>query len=1052
MNIMQKRFLSFALTLIMLLGMIPPVTLTATNSAVAVSAPSGKVLNAGYTEEAMQVDGAAMETGWTLHAPVGEKAVFGALWDLENLYIAISNPDKERLTVTLNGVKLTVDNASIKSSMNKKNSEYAVSLETLGVAPKDFGEEIDASVKVGSSVWKGTIVLSGIRWVATETPVSSYPVISRGSYQLALVDIDGYPTSSQGSKKIMLGQNLYNHYNPIDRNPRSVRTFVTFQDAAATEAINDRTSATMLEFTFLANAMPVYELGADNDFYKYIATCGFAYWIVAEDGKTCLSMGIVNTDSGLVFAVHDRRGEYSYYTGKQVGEAFRVGTSWETNGDMILYIDGVKVAVFSGVEYSAESTLTANAITMNIVRSVDRATSDADNIDVSITSLALGKRSGDTMLDTLTFDSIRRRNLAENEIINDLFLAPKHGEKPFASRSITWTSSDPAVIDPTNGKVTRPAEGGKSVTLTATMPDLGISKDFDLFIPGTAVTEDILVAEKDLTTYKGAGKAYKNIYFTLDAQNNSIIRDLKEVKTVNVIALKDGDAVTRLNESLLTIWVSDDNKTYKQAENFKLLRAGEYTYLYDFEATGRYIKVHCTMHDSASSDFIGPINDMIDAYYQNVFGDGGAVFQTVSSVTVANPTDMLTYDVPVTVSPADAGIKCLKNDKSDVRFYLDRELLYHYFDGENFIVRVTNIPAGGSVTLNVLSGNTDAMDVSNEEFVHEVVYGTREVYIGIGQFLSLPQGIVFSFVDGGRNTGSFQYRISYDEGRTWTSYLSASGMNDYIPAALGDMYDEAIGRIVVQGYLRTDIGFRCYSNFVYSDNLGKTWNRATLTVEGDPMPYAKAYSDMIKLETSYDGEDGPGVDYVMAYSGPDMSGIEFDDPEKVPQEELELLHFAGRVAYSTDCGKSWIIGPSVIRNPAGEGQHARETGLCETTVLETDDGTLLFLSRNQYDNMDHFAAAYSYDHGKTWTETATTINVYATNTQPVLFEYDEYEMLLWGGNNALGGVSYRRYPLNVAVSNDNLHTFGGIQDLFSRTELQGLLMTTSQDITNQVGS
>lgn len=76
---------------------------------------------------------------------------------------------------------------------------------------------------------------------------------------------------------------------------------------------------------------------------------------------------------------------------------------------------------------------------------------------------------------------------------------------------------------------------------------------------------------------------------------------------------------TRLNETMLTIWTSDDNKTYTQVPAFKLLRDGKYTYLYDFEATARYIKVHCTSHYAcyAHMTCLGLLDYYLDAFYIN---------------------------------------------------------------------------------------------------------------------------------------------------------------------------------------------------------------------------------------------------------------------------------------------------------------------------------------------------------------------------------------------------------------------------------------------------
>ena len=109
----------------------------------------------------------------------------------------------------------------------------------------------------------------------------------------------------------------------------------------------------------------------------------------------------------------------------------------------------------------------------------------------------------------------------------------------------------------------------------------------------------------------------------------------------------------------------------------------------------------------------------------------------------------------------------MKEDKSDVRFFLGDELLYHYFDGTNFVVRVTKIPAKGEVALTVLSGNAEAMNIDNKEYVYEVAYGTRE---GIDEdiarwLLTLPDGkTIWSFNGTGTGTsGECWYRVSTND-------------------------------------------------------------------------------------------------------------------------------------------------------------------------------------------------------------------------------------------------------------------------------------------------
>ncbi|MBQ8747726.1 MAG: exo-alpha-sialidase, partial [Clostridia bacterium] len=1040
-----KRVLSLLLTVFMLFGMMPVISTAVEDEEIILSAPTGKCVQAAFrTAPGSSINGILSEPDWTLSANVGSSGMFGAVWDNQSVCIGVYNPNNAAVAVTLNGVTITGSPATIRRT--EKHVEYGIPHGMINSSRADYGCEIGAMVQIGNEVWNGTIVLSSTNWFAAETPTLRLANDGWGYSQGALVDMDGWRNGYQGVKSIDFGFNFYDNYNPNGTNPRALRTLMLYRGDYL-RPLGDRTLDTVFEYTFRANAMPVYEVGYDNEFWSYMATAGFMYWMT-DAANHIASMGIINTDIGLVFVAQDPAGYQSYPLNKHIGDTFRVGTVWQPDGDIILYIDGVPVTVFKNIEITPRinESLDPTAIVLNIMRSVDRAESEADNISVDITNIAIGKGYGNSVIDSVTFDTICGENTDPGAVINDLVLPAKFKNPQIdIPYNITWTSSDPDVIDPASGTVKRPAAGGKDVTLTATIDELGVSKKFNLYVKGMNPTADTLVVIKDIDTLHGAGVPYDASTFTLDATNNSVVRDLGERKTVNVIALKDSDAITRLNESMLTVWASDDNRSYREVDDFKLLRAGAVTYLYDFTATGRYIKVHATTHDTEASDFIAPLNGMIDVYYQDVFGNGDMGFVNSANIAIPNTSASIMYDTIHAVPASD--ISCFLANKADVRFYLGDELLYHDYDGEHFLVRVPKIPANSTVTLTVLSGNTEAMDITNTEAVYEVVYGTRETYQS--QFnryhVALPDGALMDIHGNAANKGAIIYRISYDEGRTWTQDVASEASYDYAGIPQGEYYDEESGRLLIQGWKRpvledgTIDTMHTVTEFMYSDDFGRSWHRAPATVVGDPMPYNLAYSDIAKVTHSYDGEDGPGIDFVMALSGEDLTNTDWDGDYGV---------CATRVFYSTDCGKSWMSSESVIRYSKGEGYYIRETGLCETTVIEAEDGTLLMLSRCQFENVDHFAAAYSYDHGLTWTEEAVLSNVYATNTQPFLFEFDSAKMLMWAGNNALGGGSYRRFPINIAVSYDNLKTFVAIQDIYSRTPFQGLLQGTIIDGTN----
>lgn len=60
---------------------------------------------------------------------------------------------------------------------------------------------------------------------------------------------------------------------------------------------------------------------------------------------------------------------------------------------------------------------------------------------------------------------------------------------------------------------------------------------------------------------------------------------------VNINLIRNEDAAESRNDDM-DLYIT--NVTYNQVNSFKLLHAGQYTYLYGFEAEAQYIKVHCT--------------------------------------------------------------------------------------------------------------------------------------------------------------------------------------------------------------------------------------------------------------------------------------------------------------------------------------------------------------------------------------------------------------------------------------------------------------------------
>ncbi len=1048
----MKRFLATIIALLMIASTVSPVIADETTTVTA--SYSGSILRASFASEPIKLNGTPAESGWVMTAKIGKDSAIGAQWDQEDLYLAIRNSEKADVSVTLNGILLTKENATIKSSSNKKNTEVSVPLKTVGATGKNYNEEIPAKIQLGDNVWEGKIILSAIQWMTADNATK----VVKGSTSKSgtrIVDVTSAPTNNQGVESITAGHRFFDRYDPNGANPPAIFTSTTITDKAY-DALGDRTIATLQEFDFCAKSMPVYKLGEMPDHWDYHQSSGFC-WSVSDTAEGATAAGytfsIMNTAAGLIFTVHNGEEAFSQYLDKQIGDAFRVGVLMNPDDSVTLFIDGEAIRTFENARFTNEYFAGLNCF-YGIRRSPVPAESEKDNFEIDITNIAVGKYYGEKKIDVLDCSMLlgdSGDNAHQYAVMGDLSLPGELSHPHFtAPVTLTWESSDSTVIDPT-GKVTRPAENGKLVTLTATDSD-GETKEFEFFVKGRSPQGNVLTVTKDIAAHSGAGQLIDVHEYAFDQTNNSIILDLGESKAVNVIVLKDSDEVTRLNESMLTIWASNDNKSYTQAPSFKLLRAGQYTYLYDFDMTGRYIKVHCTSHYAKDSDFIAPLDGMIDAYYENVFGDGGSAFAKESSVTLTNDTDTAKYDTAFVITPAEAEVQCAKEDMSDVRFYLGRELLYHYYNGENFVVRVPKIAKNASVTIKVLSGNADAADISGKEYVYEAVYGTRETYLGNPAksrwVLPRTDGVLMSF----RNAtlyenGTFIYSLSNDNGYTWIGDIQGVGSYAFLVRPIGMYQDEETGRILLAGstYYRDPNGgandySKCETSFMYSDDLGKTWERAEfISPTGEFPTYLYSYCDIIQTSVS-DGEDGPNVDYVFM--------MHHNSKEATAEYKTGYEVSVSRTAYTKDGGKTWYLGKDEIAYHGGEGIHRREMGTCEGAFLEAPNGTLVAYMRCQFDGITKLAYAVSHDYGDTWSD-AELSDVYGTNTQPEMWTDQGHKFMVWAGNTLFGQNSFRRYPLNFGIFHDDaLMEIEGIQDIFSRTSMQGMSFTSERDVVN----
>jgi len=996
------------------------------------SAATVSQIATAFTSESITLDGSIKENGWAMGNKIlsGNTAIgkFGVQWDASNLYLAVDTQGNTLGSIVINGK--TIGLSSSNSTSSGDITEIKLALADLGITVTDYGVNIPASISLGDGKWEGSFKLTSIDWASTDNEAHRIGATA-GVAQFTDPDPKyiGYTQTPEG-------WNLYNLYNFDGENPSAGRIYTipnigAFRD----EALANRSNSTFIEFDLRIDSMPQLTIPEATGWNSITACYGLSWYVCDrrdDNGfANIICLGVFNTEDGLSMAVMTTNATEVFPLNRQVGQTVRIGTAWTPEGNLILFIDGEKLAVVEHAERNF-SAVGDRLMSISLYRK-GQAQTRSDSIDIHIDNLAIGNYLGESIADSLTFDVIKGSNTDRYDITSNLVLPASFTNGQLTASGLTWESSDPDVISNT-GVVTKPVSGGKTVTMTAKFSNGTVAAAIDVYVKGQHPGGNVLVCPDDRGTATGQGVSVDAYAFTLDTNNNSVIYDMGQSAPVNVVALTDSDEFARLNEDVLTLWVSDDNITYTEIESFKLLHSGKVWYLYDFMTTARYVKVHCTHYDGKEADFIAsPAASMIRAYYESVFGGSDAVFTTASTYTAVNSTDTAKLDCAWTVSKADLGIPADAPD-SGIRIYMDSELLYHYVDGAYVIVRIPTVEAGQRVSITAKYTEDAVLDISNKEYVYEVSYGTRENFFSADTYFveTLPDGTVIGISNDA--AGQLYRSFSYDGGRTWTEREKIDAATGYINGHGGFIRDSHTGRLIYHGHSSEGIGFLpddpdnsvMVTRFLYSDDNGQTWNQLT-QLETDAY-YILSYSDGVEL-SCYDGT-GPNVDFVLP---------------------LGSLYHGGsmcaRVAYSTDAGSTWKTSETKIIFGQEDADHA-ENGISEANILEMDDGTLVLVARCQGSDTQTFARSISTDHGISWQSPAEATEIYTVNTQPILYRHNGTDLLIWSGNNILGNSSYRRFPLNVATSDDQFQSVTNIQDLYVKYSLQGMTMATQNQATN----
>ena len=522
--------------------------------------------------------------------------------------------------------------------------------------------------------------------------------------------------------------------------------------------------------------------------------------------------------------------------------------------------------------------------------------------------------------------------------------------------------------------------------------------------------------ENDRNPYNGA-MMYGNMVgvYTFDTSYNSVGYDLGEAKTINNIILTDNDNSNKIHRADLSLYTSNDNITYERIKDFTATKVNGKVYLYNFTANARYIKVHCHYDDPyvpymVCETFENYLGDMINAENSTLPASGNGTFSKLKTITITPKSDN-TDGVAFVDKSLLEGLA-----EGALRFVLtDGYVLSHYTTDDGVYLRIPSATENVSISVDVWGGNTVAADLSDMNSVFEVTYGNKTAMLmsdGLNMNSNIavaeaPNGDLVAIGNRGLSSGHILMRRSTDGGRSWStaeSVYKISGNAD----GFGFIVDKERGVMYCLGHYYTAEPelYRCVGVMESKDN-GKTWStpyRITTNIGGNCV-----YSDGI-ISKTYDG-DGPNIDYIFPWHGSNSTS------------EVSG-NFNASTCFSRDNGRTWQCSATRYSFiPDGADPNTHEAGVSESTIAYLSNGDIYGIARNQWASENHYAQSVSHDNGFTWETNAWLSNIWASNGDPSLLNYNDDIVLLWPGNTTHDGSTYTRFPISVAYSEDDMQSW-----------------------------
>ncbi len=967
----------------------------------------------------------------TIEAP---NATISVLWNIHEISLCITYDRAERICVRCG-------NANFSLVPENQETLCSVRMNEIGTTVVDLGQQIPLVIEI---IYKGQIAtLDAILKLCDYQLIYNNPCNDLSSFDQIISSVAGLDTCNMqnaevGSVLTPNGICLFDRYSNQTNHEASNHALI----AQNIIGLNCTDCSLLLECDMQIDKMPMYDSAKVIPVAVY--SCGI--YFVLNDAETEVSsfFGIYRTQNDLIFFVNSGYHFYITPIEKHLGDRFHLGVILESDRRLAVYIDHKKIFTFSSfyANYRRRDKFTENAITIRMQRRL-MAESHEDDFEVSLQNLHVIHDYTQSIIESISNQDLlgieypNQQNSKEISLLVEPLTLRKQadGLSYKISTPITWKSSNTQVLSD-NAVPRRPETVGEFVTLSMMLKsgdEIVTQKNFPFFIPALAPQGNVLCVKQDLDPYTGSA-VFEDTVLSLHENENSVVYDFGTSVTATFACLKTLETnKTYISKAFLSLYASEDNIIYTRISDFSILYAENEIFFYNFAITARYLKIHSVAVGNQSGIIQNTLQRLMVAKNDKIFlRDGGGTFTESTQFLVENTAQKTLNDHIVirSLESLPINIEKCNNNFTDLRFVLNGKVLPYALIDNVCYIRVFELPNDG-VTINILYGNPDAEDMQNAMEALEIQYGSRKLGSLGGNYWvntvgKMPNGDLLQMTTSGCT--HLLSRRSIDGGHTWGDWIVISNSASVNPISGGGfIVDEEQDVVFLIGHCNLDRANHKLLQFIIeSHDSGYTWSDPKYMQT--PYPWSLSYSDGIKLHHSKNG-----VNYVFSYCG---------------TLNKDALGTASSF-YSCNNGITWNASNSHISFGSEEAQRKtlhKEGGCSEETIYEKKDGTLVMWTRYETSAFEpHFAVSRSYDSGITWGETRLS-NIYASNTQPIIVEYNNKPLLFWGGNNAMGSTSHVRFPFSIAYSNDEAESFRGIKNMLFQTQYADL--SNRHEITN----